>query len=146
MKKQLTCRHTIFACFIGCIVQAILSNFTPLLFLTFQSSCRIPLTQITMLVTVNFGVQLPAGLLSAGFVDKIGYRASMGIAHLISALGLALLRREKRRAGAAFGEYSLQIRSAFWQRKSSLFPNFFPALDAAGLPCYDKGKGKGLHY
>lgn len=73
MKKQLTCRHTTFACFIGCIVQAILSNFTPLFFLTFQSSCRIPLTQITMPVTVNFGVQLPAGLLSAGFVDKIGY-------------------------------------------------------------------------
>ena len=70
----------------------------------------------------------------------------MGIAHLISALGLALLRREKRRAGAAFGEYSLQIHSAFWQRKSSLFPNFFPGLDAAGPPCYDKGKQKGLHY
>ena len=88
---KLTYRHTISACFIGYIVQAILNNFAPLLFLTFQSSYRIPLTQITMLVTVNFGVQLLVDLLSAGFVDKIGYRASMGIAHLTSALGLVLL-------------------------------------------------------
>lgn len=88
---KLTYRHTITACFIGYIVQAILNNFVPLLFLTFQSSYRIPLTQITMLVTVNFGVQLLVDLLSAGFVDKIGYRASMGIAHLTSALGLVLL-------------------------------------------------------
>ena len=88
---KLTYRHTISACFISYIVQAILNNFAPLLFLTFQSSYRIPLTQITMLVTVNFGVQLLVDLLSAGFVDKIGYRASMGIAHLTSALGLVLL-------------------------------------------------------
>ena len=88
---KLTYRHTISACFIGYIVQAILNNFAPLLFLTFQSSYRIPLTQITMLVTVNFGVQLLVDLLSAGFVDKIGYRASMIIAHLTSALGLVLL-------------------------------------------------------
>ena len=88
---KLTYRHTLSACFIGYIVQAILNNFAPLLFLTFQSSYRIPLTQITMLVTVNFGVQLLVDLLSAGFVDKIGYRASMGIAHLTSALGLVLL-------------------------------------------------------
>ena len=146
MKKQLTCRHTTFACFIGCIVQAILSNFTPLLFLTFQSSCRIPPYADHDARHRQFpraAARRPALRRVCG---QNRLRASMGIAHLISALGLALLRREKRRAGAAFGEYSLQIRSAFWQRKSSLFPNFFPGLDAAGPPCYDKGKGKGLHY
>ena len=88
---KLTYRHTISACFIGYIVQAIVNNFAPLLFLTFQTSYHIPLTQITMLVTVNFGVQLLVDLLSAGFVDKIGYRVSMGIAHLTAALGLVLL-------------------------------------------------------
>ena len=88
---KLTYRHTISACFIGYIVQAIVNNFAPLLFLTFQSSYHVPLTQITVLVTVNFGVQLLVDLLSAGFVDKIGYRVSMGIAHLTAALGLVLL-------------------------------------------------------
>lgn len=83
--------HTISPCFIGYVVQAIIVNFAPLLFLTFQNSYGIPLSQITMLVTVNFGVQLLVDLLSAGFVDKIGYRVSMLLAHLTSAGGLLLL-------------------------------------------------------
>ena len=41
-----------------------------------------------MLITLNFGVQLIVDLLSAGFVDKIGYRVSIVIAHAASALGL----------------------------------------------------------
>lgn len=82
---------TIVACFIGYIVQAIINNFLPLLFLTFERSYKIPLAQITLLVTINFGVQLLVDLLSIGFIDKIGYRASMVIAHIFSAAGLVLL-------------------------------------------------------
>ena len=82
---------TITACFIGYIVQAIINNFVPLLFLTFQSTYRIPLSQITMLVTVNFGLQLLIDLASVTFVDKIGYRASMLIAHICAAMGLLSL-------------------------------------------------------
>lgn len=63
----------------------------PLLFLTFERTYQIPLSQITLLVTINFGVQLFVDLLSVKFVDKIGYRASMVIAHLCSAAGLVLL-------------------------------------------------------
>lgn len=81
-------RKTIYACFIGYIVQAIVNNFVPLLFLTFEKSYGIPLSQITMLITINFGVQLFIDLLSAGFVDRIGYRASILIAHICAALGL----------------------------------------------------------
>lgn len=82
---------TITACFVGYIVQAIVNNFTPLLFLFFQRSYHIPLSQITLLVTFNFGIQLLVDLLSVGFVDKIGYRASMIMAHVLSAAGLILL-------------------------------------------------------
>ncbi|MCI5954484.1 MAG: MFS transporter [Lachnospiraceae bacterium] len=84
-------QKTITACFIGYIVQAIINNFVPLLFLTFQSTYGIPLSQITMLVTVNFGLQLLIDLASVTFVDKIGYRASMMIAHVFSAAGLIAL-------------------------------------------------------
>lgn len=84
-------RRTITACFVGYIVQAVVNNFVPLLFLTFQRTYAIPLSQITLLVTFNFGVQLLVDLLSVGFVDKIGYRASMVIAHILSAAGLVLL-------------------------------------------------------
>ncbi len=82
---------TIAACFVGYIVQAVVNNFTPLLFLFFQNSYHIPLSRITLLVTFNFGIQLLVDLLSVGFIDKIGYRASMVLAHVLSAAGLALL-------------------------------------------------------
>ena len=73
---------TITACFVGYIVQAIINNFVPLLFLTFERTYQIPLSQITLLVTINFGVQLFVDLLSVKFVDKIGYRGSRVIEHL----------------------------------------------------------------
>ena len=89
MKNQYN--KTITACFVGYIVQAIVNNFTPLLFLFFQRSYQIPLSQITLLVTFNFGIQLLVDLLSVGFVDKIGYRVSMITAHVLAAAGLILL-------------------------------------------------------
>ena len=70
-------KKTMNACFVGYIVQAIVNNFVPLLFITFQSSYQIPLSKITMLITINFVIQLLVDLLSAGFIDKIGYRASI---------------------------------------------------------------------
>lgn len=90
MKKN-NYQLTMYACFIGYIVQAIVNNFLPLLFVTFQKTYSIPLTQITLLITLNFGIQLVIDMLSAGFVDKIGYRASTIIAHVCAATGLVLL-------------------------------------------------------
>ena len=84
-------QKTIYACFLAYIVQAIVNNFVPLLFLTFQDTYGIPLSKITMLVTINFGLQLLVDLGSVGFVDRIGYRVSMVIAHIFAALGLGLL-------------------------------------------------------
>ena len=81
-------KHTVYACFLGYIVQAVINNFAPLLFLTFQTSYNISLTKITMLVTFNFILQLCIDLLSAGFIDKLGYRLSMIMAHVLAAVGL----------------------------------------------------------
>lgn len=86
-----TYKTTIFACFVGYIVQAIVNNFAPLLFITFHTDYNIPLSQITLLVTINFGVQLLVDLLSTLFVDKIGYRTSIVIAQVFSAAGLISL-------------------------------------------------------
>ena len=71
-------KHTINACYIGYITQAVVNNFAPLLFLTFQRSYGISLGKISFLVTVNFGVQLLVDFLAAHFVDRIGYRISIG--------------------------------------------------------------------
>jgi len=89
MKYSYDC--TMRACFTGYIVQAIVNNFVPLLFLTFQRTYHIPLQQITLLVTFNFGIQLLTDLLSVAFVDRMGYQASMVLAHILSAMGLICL-------------------------------------------------------
>ncbi len=91
MKMDNQYNKTITACFAGYIVQAAVNNFTPLLFLFFQRNYDILLSQITLLVTFNFGIQLLVDLLSVGFVDKIGYRISMVAAHVLAAAGLILL-------------------------------------------------------
>lgn len=84
-------RKTMYACFVGYIVQAIVNNFLPLLFVTFRSEYGIPLSQITLLVALNFAVQLAVDMLSAVFIDRIGCRASVVIAHICAAAGLIML-------------------------------------------------------
>ncbi len=84
-------KKTMAACFIGYIVQAIVNNFVPLLFTVLQNEYQIPLSQITLLITVNFLIQLMVDMLSAGFVDKIGYRASVILAHACCVTGFVLL-------------------------------------------------------
>lgn len=81
-------QKTMYACFIGYIVQAVVNNFVPLLFVTFQKSYGISLSRITFLITINFCIQLAVDLISAGFVDKIGYRASVILAHVCTTAGL----------------------------------------------------------
>lgn len=84
-------KMTMYGCFTGYVVQAIVNCFVPLLFVTFQKSYQIPLSEITLLITINFMIQLLVDLFSAGFVDRIGYRASMLLAHGFAAAGFVLL-------------------------------------------------------
>ena len=82
-------KHTILACYGGYITQAIVNNFVPLLFLTFQNSFAISLDKIALLVSINFGFQLLVDFFAAKFVDKIGYRICVVAAHVFCAAGLA---------------------------------------------------------
>lgn len=88
---KLTHKHTIYACFLGYIVQAVINSFAPLLFLTFQSQYGIPLSQITLLIGFNFAVQLCVDLASAGFAERLGYRKSMLLAHGLCIAGFVCL-------------------------------------------------------
>lgn len=75
----------------GYIAQAAVNNFIPLLFVFFNDFFDIPLSKITLLITVNFAVQLIVDLLSAGFADKIGYKKTMTLANALCALGMICL-------------------------------------------------------
>ncbi len=82
-------RHTKIACYFGYVTQAIVGNLVPLLFLIFQSEFGVSLAQVTVLVTVNFSVQLLIDLLFSKLADKIGYRVCLVGAHVFAAVGLA---------------------------------------------------------
>lgn len=112
MKKPY--QKTMYACFIGYIVQAIVNNFVPLLFVTFQTDYRVPLQKITLLITVNFLIQLCVDLLSAGFIDRIGYRASVLLAHGFAAAGLILLTILPDRTADPFVGILLAVWCTLW--------------------------------
>ncbi len=88
---KLTFKHTIYASYVGYITQAIVNNLAPLLFIIFRDSLGIELSKITLIITANFFIQLLVDLLSAKFVDKIGYRPCIMAAHILSAVGLVLM-------------------------------------------------------
>lgn len=81
-------RKTLIACYLGFITQALAANFAPLLFLTFHHIYNIPLGKIALIPTSFFLTQLVVDLLSARFVDSIGYRACVVASEVTSAVGL----------------------------------------------------------
>lgn len=89
--KRLNYNHTVYCCFVSYIVQAVVNNFAPLLFITFMTEYSISLKMISLLITINFGVQLIVDLLSAPIVRLLGYRGGVVFAHIMSALGLICL-------------------------------------------------------
>ena len=68
--------HTLRACYIAYITQAISVNFAPLLFVTFRNTYSITLTQLSVLIAFTFILQMIVDFTSTNFVDKIGYRVS----------------------------------------------------------------------
>ncbi len=85
---ELTYKHTLAASYTGYVTQAIVNNLIPLLFVTFSDRFGINLTQISLLIVMNFGVQIIVDVLAAAFVDKIGFKKLAVAAHICAALGL----------------------------------------------------------
>ncbi len=90
MKKP-SYKGTVISCYIGYVSQAIVNNFSPLLFVMFGTQFNISLTQLSLMIAVNFGVQLLTDFIAARLVDKVGYRPFVVAAHFLCAAGLSLL-------------------------------------------------------
>ena len=84
-------KHTFYASYGGYFVQAIINNFLPLLFLTFQRDFSLPYDKISFLIVINFGFQLVVDYFSAYFIDRIGYRKCTILAHILATSGLLSL-------------------------------------------------------
>ena len=81
MKKNY--KLTMTSCFGAYLVQSMVINFIPLLFITFHESFGIPLQQITLLVTVNFIThdelkRNHSGIPHGGFVIRTGVTGKDG--------------------------------------------------------------------
>jgi MFS family permease len=86
--RPLSYRHTLAACYLGYVSQAVVNNLAPLLFLTFQRQFHVSLGSLALLITLNFGIQLAVDLAAVRFIDTIGYRAAALSAHIFCTVGL----------------------------------------------------------
>ena len=89
MNKKYT--STKIACYTGYFVQAIINNLAPLFYVIFQDEFGINYTKISWLIMINFVTQLVVDILSVKVIAKLGYRTSIVLAHVFSAVGLFLL-------------------------------------------------------
>ena len=75
------------ACYLGFVTQAIVANFTPLLFMAFHREYGVSLASLALIPAVFYIVQLVTDFLCAKF-RNINYRRSIIISEVTSALGL----------------------------------------------------------
>lgn len=91
MKISKNYNMTIKASYVGYVTQAIVCNFAPLLYVSFNRDFGLSLSQISAVSAINFFIQLVVDGLSTKFVDRIGYRISVVAAHAFAAVGLVAL-------------------------------------------------------
>ena len=89
--KTRTFSGTKTACYTGYLVQGIINNIAPLLFVIFSDKFNITLDKLSLLITINFVTQLIVDTLSIKFVDMIGYKPLAIVSQGIAFLGLTCL-------------------------------------------------------
>ncbi len=88
---KFTFKTTKFACYLGYITQAVVNNFSPLLFVMFSEQFSLSITKIASLITINFVSQMFVDLFGARYVEKIGYRRVLIGGQVFAAAGLIFL-------------------------------------------------------
>ena len=81
-------KHTVLACYIAYLTQALVINFTPLLYVTFQTELGLSLSQISLLIALNFGTQMLTDISSSPIVERIGHRTAVVLAHVCCSVGM----------------------------------------------------------
>lgn len=82
---------TIGTCFSALAVQAIVTTFPSMLYMTFRSDYGLSLSQISFLIALCFVTQIGVDLIFAKLADRIGYRASMVSSSLLAAVGFVAM-------------------------------------------------------
>ena len=82
---------TLSACYVGYVIQAMVNNLSPLLFVQFGRQFGITTAELSIIVLINFGLQIFVDAVSPKIVEKIGYRAGAIFAQAFSTVGLICL-------------------------------------------------------
>lgn len=82
---------TLTACYVGYVIQAMVNNLSPLLFVQFGRQFGITTAELSIIVLINFGLQIFVDAVSPKIVEKIGYRAGAIFAQAFSTVGLICL-------------------------------------------------------
>ena len=83
-----TYKHTLYACYLGYVTQAIVNNLAAILFIVFQAQFGISFEMIGRLILINFTTQICADIFAVKYADRIGYRPTAIAAHIFCAVGL----------------------------------------------------------
>ncbi|MBR6729287.1 MAG: MFS transporter [Clostridia bacterium] len=81
---------TVYACYVGYLLQAVVVNVSPLLFIPLREQFGFSFSQLGMLVLANFITQLSCDLLFSNAVDKKGFRPFALAAPVFATLGLVV--------------------------------------------------------
>ncbi|MCQ2477954.1 MAG: MFS transporter [Clostridia bacterium] len=84
-------KQTKLACYIGYIVQAIINNFLPILFIVFQTNLDLTYEQLGRIVFINFFTQLLSDAVTPSVVKRIGYKGCAVLCHIFVTTGLIML-------------------------------------------------------
>lgn len=85
---KLTAKHTIFAGYVGYMTQALVINFSPLLFITFEKTYGISIGKIGLLIAISFLTQLSVDAFEAKFSSRFDTRKTIVLGHICSAVGM----------------------------------------------------------
>ena len=77
--------------YVGFVVQAIVNNFLPILFIVFQNVYNLSYERLGRLIVFNFATQMGIDLLTPKIVEKIGYRKAAALSQGTAAAGLLML-------------------------------------------------------
>lgn len=84
-------RSTKLACYGGYVVQAIVNNFLPILFVVLQTNYKLSYELLGRIVLINFCTQIAADAITPFVTSRFGYRKTAVLSQLLAAGGLIFL-------------------------------------------------------
>lgn len=90
IKKKPGYGLTVCACCVGYLLQAVVVNVSPILFIPLREQFQFTFSQLGFLVLANFITQLLCDLIFSGSIDKHGFRPYALIAPVVAVLGFIL--------------------------------------------------------